>query len=30
MTPFQNEILAALREEAVELEPWDPFGTLAD
>ena len=27
---LSEKALAALREEAVELEPWDPFGTLAD
>ena len=27
---LSEKALAALQEEAVELEPWDPFGTLAD
>lgn len=27
---LSEKALAALDEEAVELEPWDPFGTLAD
>lgn len=27
---LSEKALVALREEAVELEPWDPFGTLAD
>ena len=27
---LSEKALAALREEAIELEPWDPFGTLAD